>query len=91
MSDYNNYPPRRSFERVLKICPKSATLYIHLWKAQDKHAKVLVAKNEIRKNYSISPTLFRNHLYDLKTLNLLFFVEKDGEFRIDISGCHHND
>jgi len=50
-----------------------------------------VIKKEIRKEFLISPTLFRNNLTPLMYLNLLSFKESDKDFEISIMGAHLND
>jgi len=48
-------------------------------------------KIDIRKEYLISPTMFRNLLAPLMFLNLINFEESDERFQIDISGQHLNE
>jgi len=91
MKDYSEFPPLIYFTRVLKTCPKSALLYIQLWNKKGKHMIVVTPKRDVRKEYLISPTLFRNLLSPLMYLNLLSFVENDGKFEIDILGRQLND
>ena len=87
MKDYLNMPPARSFIRVLKSCPRAAVLYIDLWKQRSliTHT-VRVKKRDIRKEYLISPTIYRNELASLAYLNLVSFVETDEEYQIDVMG-----
>lgn len=91
MKDYNDFPPLKYFVRVLKSCPKSALLYAQLWKKKGKHMNVSTAKKNVRKEYLISPTMFRNLLAPLMFLNLISFIESDDKFQIDILGPSHND
>jgi len=77
--------------RVLKSCPKSAFLYIQVWKKKGKHMNLVALKRDIRKEYLISPTMFRNLLSPLMFLNLISFIENDEKFQIDILGPHLND
>ncbi len=91
MKDYSEFPPVKYFTRVLKGCPKSALLYIQLWKNKDERLKLVTEKNSVRKDYLISPTLFRNLLEPLMFLNLVHFVESDGKFHIYIFGPQLND
>lgn len=86
MKEYLDFPPQRYFLRVLKNCPKSALLYSQLWKRRDKHMMLKPHKKDIRKDYLISPTLFRNLLAPLMFLNLVSFVEGEGKFQIELSG-----
>lgn len=91
MTDYSEYPPLKYFTRVLKNCPKSALLYIQLWKNKGKHMNLVTEKGNIRKEYLISPTMFRNLLAPLMYLNLIHFVENDGKYQIDVLGPHLNE
>ena len=92
MSDYNEFPPLKYFTRALKGCPKSALLYLQIWKNKEiPHWNLMINKKDIRKDYLISPTMFRNLLAPLMLLNLITFIECDGQFQIDIFGSHVND
>ena len=65
MKDYNEFPPLKYFIRVLKVCPKSSLLYTQLWKKKGKHMNFISQKKDIRKDYLMSPTMFRNLLSPL--------------------------
>jgi hypothetical protein len=91
MKDYSEFPPLKYFLRVLKSCPKSALLYMQIWKKKGKHMTLVAEKKEIRKDYLISPTLFRNLLAPLMYLNLIHFIESSDGFQIDVLGPHLND
>jgi hypothetical protein len=92
MQDYTDFPPKNNFIRVLKSCPRSALLYAQLWKKRDLSTlRVEAKKEEVRKQYLISPTLFRNLLEPLMALDIVSFVENDEKFRINVSGVHSNE
>jgi len=91
MKDYTDFPPTKYFLRVLKSCPKSALLYTQLWTKKGKHMSFITHKKDVRKDYLISPTMFRNLLAPLMFLNLVSFIENDEQFLIDILGPHVND
>lgn len=93
MTDYSEFPPIKYFIRVLKSCPKSALLYIEIWEKirKGRCGGFLTEKKDIRKEYLISPTMFRNLLAPLAYLNLIQFHETDENYRIDILGPHVND
>jgi hypothetical protein len=91
MKDYTEFPPLKYFTRVLKSCPKSALLYIQIWKKKGKHMSFVAQKRDVRKEYLISPTMFRNLLAPLMFLNLIHFIECDEKFQIDVLGPHLND
>jgi hypothetical protein len=86
MIDYNDFPPVKYFTRVLKTCPKSALLYVQLWKNKSRNMNLAAAKKSVRKDYLISPTMFRNLLAPLMFLNLIHFIESDEKFQIDVLG-----
>lgn len=52
---------------------------------------IVTEKTSIRKEYLISPTMFRNLLAPLMYLNLIHFVESDGKFQIEVLGPQAND
>lgn len=91
MNDYSAFPPLKYFNRVLKSCPKSALLYIEIWKRKGDHMHLITQKKNVRREYLISPTLFRNLLAPLMFLNLIHFTESDEKFQIDIMGQNIND
>ena len=88
---YTEFPPSKYFLRALKTCPKSAYLYTQIWRNKDKHMKILTEKEDIRKQYLVSPTIFRNLLEPLMMLNLVSFTENEGRFRIEFVGQNLND
>jgi hypothetical protein len=91
MKDYYTFPPIKYFIRVLKSCPISAILYIQLWHKRGQTMSFKVIKKDIRKEFLISPTLFRNNLTPLMYINLLSFKESDKDYEISIMGAHLND
>jgi hypothetical protein len=86
MQDYRDFPPLKNFMRVLKVCPKSALLYLQIWENKDDFLSHIIRKREIRKQYLISPTMFRNLLAPLMLLNLIHFEENDDKYEIDVFG-----
>lgn len=86
MTDYSEFPPLKYFIRALKSCPKSALLYAELWKKKGKKTNVVTCKKDIRREYLISPTMFRNLLAPLMFLNLIIFIESDDKYQIDVLG-----
>lgn len=91
MTEYSDFPPLKYFTRTLKNCPKSALLYVQMWKNKGKNMTIVTEKTSIRKEYLISPTMFRNLLAPLMYLNLIHFVESDGKFQIEVLGPQAND
>jgi hypothetical protein len=91
MDDYSEFPPIKSFIRVLKTCPRSAFLYTKIWEKADRRLHVIIRKKDIRKDYLISQTIFRNLLAPLAFLNLLHYCEGDDKFDITVSGPQVNE
>jgi hypothetical protein len=61
-------------------------LYTQLWQRRDKFEHVKINKLTIRKDFLISPTLFRNLLSPLMYLNVIKFTEDDHHYSIEIMG-----
>ena len=91
MKDYSHFHTFNYFIRVLKSCPKSALLYIQIWKNKGKYNNIIADKKDIRKDYLMSPTMFRNLLSPLAFLNLIQFVESGEKYQIEILGTKTND
>jgi hypothetical protein len=84
-ASYKDFPPLKYFLRVLKNCPKSAFFYVQLWERKYKMS-LKVSRDEIRKNFLISPTLFRSLLSPLAYMNIINFREHDNLYHIEICG-----
>lgn len=93
MKDYSDFPPFKYFIRVLKTCPKSALVYVQIWKKKQKNKNTAlnISKKDIRKDFLISPTMFRNLLSPLMFMNLMSFTEAQDRFLIDIVGMNLNE
>ncbi len=91
MSEYQDFPPLKSFIRVLKSCPKSAFLYLQIWKMRDEDLRVDVHKEDVRRHFFMSPTLFLNMLIPLGALALLSLSERPDKIQIRLSGAHLNE
>lgn len=91
MLQYRDFPPINYFIRVLKNCPKSALLYIQLWEKKGSNVTFGIPKKDIRKDFLISPTMFRNLLAPLMFLNLIIFIENETKYQIDIMGQDLNE
>ena len=87
MQEYIHFPPYKYFIRVLKSCPKSALLYSLLWKKRGKKMSLVVDKKEIRREFLMSPTLFRNLLSPLMFLNIITFMESDIQYLVNVMGA----
>lgn len=58
-------PPYPYLMQVIKHYPLAAATYIELWRKKDKKHKYEVSKNQIRSEFLVPPTKFRNDLYCL--------------------------
>ena len=90
MHDYAEFPPLGSFKRVLQTKPETALLYASLWKMKPKSKRMTVKKNEIKKQFLISPTLFRNALLAIGRMDLISFQESEDLFLIDFYDSNEN-
>lgn len=91
MKDYKDFPPIKYFIRVLKSCPQSAFLYTQLWQKKDRHNYLVMDKKDSRKDFLLSPTIFRNLLSHLVILNLVYFIENDGKIQVNIVGLNSDE
>ena len=82
MNDYSDFPPLLCFKRILLSTPQSAYLYVSLWKLKQESDRISIKRTAIKKNFLISPTLFRNYLLALGRLELLTFEETTYFFNI---------
>lgn len=82
MMDYATFPPVSLFKKVLFACPETALLYASLWDV--KHGnRVSIKRDEVKRYFLISPTLFRNYLLALSRLGILTMEETPTYFLID--------
>ena len=86
MSDYSNFPPYKYFSRILKNCPKSALIYIQIWKLKNARMVLVIEKIYIRKDFLLSPTMFRNLITPLMYMGIIKFIEDSKEYRITLNG-----
>lgn len=91
MSNYQDFPPFNYFIRTLKSCPKSSFLYAQLWKRKGSRMDFSIQKKDIRKDYLVSPTMFRNLLAPLMFLSLVNFLEVDEKYQITLVGFDLNE
>jgi|SRR5688572_9366245 len=83
MHDYTDFPPIDSFKKVLRTSPQSALIFASLWKLKTNTNRLSFRREDIKKTFLISPTLFRNHLLALGRLDVLSFEETSAFFIID--------
>lgn len=90
MNDYLNFPPYDSFKKTLINSPHSALLYASLWKIKPNCNSLLIRKNDVKKRFFISPTVFKNHLLSLGRIGLMSCEDAGECFRINFSECHED-
>ena len=83
MSDYKKYPPVKFLEKVLKNEPKTALLYITLWDMKDEDCRLIVDKSNVREEFSMTATMFKNMCHLIYDQGLLAIKERSGKFIID--------
>lgn len=88
MQGYSDFPPFIYLKRVLQTSPHSALLYASIWKIKNKENKLKINRSDVKKKFLISPTLFRNHLYAIGSMDLLKFHETPESFLIEF--CEHD-
>jgi len=83
-------PPYAYLMQVLNHAPKVAASYIEIWRHKDKNNKLVVAKNQIRNQFLMAATKFRNDCMILVREGLIDLVQKgDDEFytlHIEVTG-----
>lgn len=83
MNDYSEFPPVDTLKKILISSPQCALLYASLWKQKPTSNRISIKRNDIKKKFLISPTLFRNHLLCIGRLELITFEETSDFFLID--------
>ncbi len=85
MQSYDEFPPFPYFINVLKQCPRAAWIYAKLWASKDCECKINCTRDDIRYNFFMSPTLFRNALIYLVDLGLASIKERpEADFEIEL-------
>lgn len=90
MNEYLHFPPYDNFKRTLISSPNSALLYASLWRIKPVSNSLLIRKNDVKKRFFISPTVFRNHLLSLGRIGLLSCEDKGEYIHIDFSEKYEN-
>ena len=85
MLTYEDFPPINFFLSALKNHPETAYLYLNIWDARDYSNRLTVDKDYIRNHYHVSSTIFRNHCFLLRDLEILFITESPKRFDIVFS------
>lgn len=84
MDEYKDFPQLSKLKKVLQSYPHTALLYITLYKQKPKLSRISVRKNNIKKVYLSTPTLFRNAMLALSKLDLVIMREDPEHFYIDL-------
>ena len=88
-------PPYPYLMQVLNHTPGIAASYVEIWRHKDKHDKVVVSKTQIRNQFLITATKFKNDCMALVREGLISLEQKgDDRFytlHIDVVGWGEND
>ncbi len=83
MNNYSDFPPFDFFKRVLLSIPNAALIYASIWKLKSKSNHISIKRTYTKRQFLISPTVFRNHLLSLARLQLITFEETPDFFLIN--------
>lgn len=84
MIDYSEFPPIDIFKKILRQEPQAALVFAFLHKMKPTEAtQLFIKRNDVKKKFLVSPTLFRNHLLALARAELVTFEETQEVFVID--------
>ncbi len=81
---YSDFPPCDLFIAILENAPKAAHFYLKLWAWKDAKNYVKIEKREVRHEFLLSPTLFRNYCVELMILKKIDFSENKDQFQVKI-------
>lgn len=90
MQDYADYPPIFKVELSLKYCPKASFLYISLYKYFLKNNECNFNKKDIRDIFGLTPTAFRNCLFQLRKEGILEYKENTKSYKINFITTNEN-
>jgi hypothetical protein len=76
-----NLPPEKAFKEVLKTWPTAGFLYWLLWERRQKEG-IKIFKDQIRQDYFLTVTLFRNQCMALARLGYIQWEEDKDHFRV---------
>jgi len=86
MTENKKQAPYDQLLRVIKTHPKSALLYIQLWKHRSPKGIVYIEKDRIRKKFLMSPTVFRNMIIPLASMEMISYSMDDHKYTIEVFG-----
>ncbi len=69
-------PPYVTLINILETCPWAIFTYYLLWKDRSKNA-FEIDKKDIQDAYIISPTLFKEYLFDLSQVDAILYPPID--------------
>ena len=84
LDDYYDLPPKFYLTQILKNCPRSALVYLFIWKNKKKNKLFSIQKKNIRRYLDISPTIFKNIITSLNTIGMLTFEETEKGYFIEV-------
>lgn len=76
-----DYPSFPNLISVLEGHPSSIFIYVRLWKNR-KCYQTITTKKDIQEKYLIDEDNFRKHLFDLQSVEVISFEEKEDSFLI---------
>jgi hypothetical protein len=79
-------PPYPYLFQVAEHCPRAALTYLSIWKEKDKKNSLSVYKEDIRLQFLMSPTRFRNDLLLLVREGLVSVNETPLSIDVDVIG-----
>lgn len=86
MMGYSNFPPFPYFMQILRHFPNSAMLYIKLWSEKNDHHAIKVKKSDISKVFLLTPTNFRNRLFNIMEEGLASVRQTPDFYHIELVG-----
>lgn len=85
ISQIFDYPPYPYLYQVALYCPKAVLSYMQLWEKRDKNTcKTTVIKSELKNQYLITQTKFKNDLLLLMREGLISIRETDYSIEVDL-------
>jgi hypothetical protein len=68
-------PPYQYLSQILNNSPLAAATYVEIWRHKDVKNKLTIDKDQVRNQFLVAPTKFRNDLYTLVRSGLVSVEE----------------
>lgn len=85
-----DYPPHPYLKQVLVHCPKAGATYMQLWESRNKNNRVSIYKKQVKSEYLISQSKFKNDLLLLVREGLASIDESPLMLTIELVGWDDN-